>query len=44
MSFSTIDVSVREAEGVEVTDDTLTAKLADGRSISVPMAWYPLAW
>ncbi len=41
MSFLTIDVSVSEAEGVEVTDDTLTAELADGRSISVPLGWYP---
>ncbi len=41
MTFSTIDVSVPEAEGVEVTDDTLTAELSDGRSISVPLAWYP---
>ena len=41
MTFLTIDVSVPEAEGVEVTDDTLTAELADGRSISVPLAWYP---
>ena len=41
MSFSTIDVSIPAAEGVEVTEDTLTAELADGRSISVPLAWYP---
>ena len=41
MSILTIDVSVPEAEGVKVTDDTLTAELADGRSISVPLAWYP---
>ena len=41
MSFLTIDVSVPVAEGVEVTEDTLTAELADGRSISVPLAWYP---
>ena len=41
MTFLTIDVSVPEAEGVEVTDDTLTAELSDGRSISVPLAWYP---
>ena len=25
----------------EVTEDTLTAELSDGRTISVPMAWYP---
>ena len=26
---------------VSVTDDTLTMDLADGRSISVPIGWYP---
>jgi hypothetical protein len=26
---------------VAVTDDTLMVDLADGRSISVPLAWYP---
>ncbi len=41
MTFLTIDVSVPEAEGVEVTDDTLTAELSDGRSISVPLVGYP---
>ena len=41
MTFLTIDVSVPKAEGVEVTDDTLTAELSDGRSISAPLAWYP---
>ena len=29
------------AEVVSVTEDTLTADLADGRTISVPLAWYP---
>jgi len=26
---------------VDVTDDDLTARLADGRRIVVPLAWYP---
>ncbi len=26
-------------EKVEITDDTITAHLADGRTISVPLAW-----
>ena len=26
---------------IEVTEDTLTAELLDGRIISVPLAWYP---
>jgi Protein of unknown function (DUF2442) len=27
--------------GVAVTDDTLSADLEDGRTISVPIGWYP---
>ncbi|MDE2704620.1 MAG: DUF2442 domain-containing protein [Gemmatimonadota bacterium] len=34
-------LKVPEAERVEVTDDTLMADLSDGRTISVPLAWYP---
>ena len=41
MIISTIEVQVPEAEDVLVTDDTLHLKLSDGRSISVPLAWYP---
>jgi hypothetical protein len=26
---------------VDVTDDALSVELSDGRSISVPLAWYP---
>jgi hypothetical protein len=29
------------ATGVQVSDDTLSVELADGRTISVPLAWYP---
>ena len=29
------------AEDVTVSDDTLCVDLSDGRSISVPLAWYP---
>ena len=29
------------AQNVVVTHDTLTVDLNDGRSISVPLAWYP---
>lgn len=27
--------------GVEIDDDVLMVHLADGRSVSVPLAWYP---
>jgi hypothetical protein len=26
---------------VDVTDDTISIELADGRTISVPLSWYP---
>ncbi len=29
------------AQHVHVTDDTLSLDLSDGRSLSVPLAWYP---
>ena len=28
-------------QGVQVTDDALIVDLADGRTISAPLAWYP---
>jgi len=27
--------------GIELTEDTLSVSLMDGRTISVPLAWYP---
>ena len=41
MNISTVEVRVPDAKCVEVTEDTLTADLSDGRTISVPLAWYP---
>ena len=39
MNISTIDMP--QAERVEVTEEMLTATLSDGRTISVPLKWYP---
>jgi hypothetical protein len=41
MSISAIELEVPYAENVKVTKDTLSVDLSDGRSISVPLAWYP---
>ena len=41
MYVSTTEVSVPEAMTITVTEDTLTADLSDGRTISVPLSWYP---
>jgi hypothetical protein len=41
MSTLPNEVQSVAAIDVSVTDDTLTLDLADGRSISAPLAWYP---
>ncbi|MBI5460654.1 MAG: DUF2442 domain-containing protein [Gammaproteobacteria bacterium] len=38
---SAIDLNIPDAVGVTVTDDTLSVELSDGRTISVPLEWYP---
>ena len=35
------EISLTEATTVAVTEETLTAELSDGRTISVLLAWYP---
>jgi hypothetical protein len=42
MTSLTIELSeVPMIQRVTVTDDTLSSDLSDGRTISVPLAWYP---
>ena len=41
MRPSLLGMTVPLATTVTATDDTLTAELNDGRTISVPLAWYP---
>ena len=36
-----IEIEIPIAEKVSVTNDTLCVDLNDGRTISVPIAWYP---
>jgi hypothetical protein len=36
-----ITLSLPRVTGVSVTDDTLSVDLEDGRSVSVPIGWYP---
>jgi len=35
------ELQIAKALEVNVTDDTLTVDLADGRTLSVPLTWYP---
>ena len=41
MTTSATETTTPLATGVAVTDDTLTVDLSDGRTVSVPLAWYP---
>ena len=40
MSSSVVEANPR-AQQVQVTEDELTVSLADGRRVSVPLAWFP---
>ena len=41
MTTSTVEIKVPSAMGVEVSEITLSVELNDGRTISVPVGWYP---
>ena len=41
MSTLAIKIEVPNVNNVIVTDDSLTVELDDGRTVSVPLAWYP---
>ena len=41
MSISPIEIELPRAEDVRVTNDTLIVDLSDGRTISVPLEWFP---
>ena len=41
MTSLAVELEIPSAENVTITDDTLSVDLSDGRTISVPVAWYP---
>ena len=41
MSTSAVEREIPDAIDVKVSDDTLSVELRDGRTISVPLDWYP---
>jgi hypothetical protein len=41
MHTSAVEISVPYAENVTITEDALTVELSDGRTLSVPLAWFP---
>ena len=41
MTISVLEIEIPYATDVHITEDTLTVDLSDGRSISVPVSWFP---
>ncbi len=41
MNFSETELSAPTATSVSVTEDSLTVDLSDGRTIVVPLPWFP---
>lgn len=41
MAITAIQIEVPYAVDARVTDDTLSVDLNDGRTIAVPLGWYP---
>lgn len=41
MSISELELRMPTAEHVDVSAETLSVELSDGRTISAPLAWYP---
>ncbi|MEW6377977.1 MAG: DUF2442 domain-containing protein [bacterium] len=41
MNILTAEIQAARAQYISVTQDTITIDLTDGRTISVPLAWYP---
>ena len=41
MPTSAFEIHVPNAQSVIITDDALTVALSDGRTLSVPLVWFP---
>jgi hypothetical protein len=44
MSFSVLEVQEARAQTARVDDDSLIVDLVDGRTIIVPLVWFPRLW
>jgi hypothetical protein len=44
MTSLVIEILEASAQDVSLSEDSLTVDLADGRTIIVPLVWYPRLW
>ena len=44
--MSSLDVEIQEAraQAVQINDESLTVDLVDGRTVIVPLVWFPRLW
>ena len=41
MNTLTFEIRLAQIQSISISEDTLAADLSDGRTISVPLNWYP---
>ena len=41
MNTITVEIRLAQIQDVQITEETLTVELNDGRTVSVPLGWYP---
>jgi hypothetical protein len=44
MSSLAVEIQEARAQSVSVSEDSLTVDLKDGRTVIVPLVWYPRLW
>ena len=44
MSSSGVDIQEARAQALSVSDEALAVDLVDGRTVIVPLVWYPRLW
>ncbi|MBF0491889.1 MAG: DUF2442 domain-containing protein [Deltaproteobacteria bacterium] len=41
MNFLAIEIEIPSIDNVNITEDSLSVDLSDGRTITAPLAWFP---
>jgi hypothetical protein len=44
MNSSVVEIQEARAQRVKVSEDALTVDLTDGRTVIVPLSWFPRLW
>src|SRR3990167_9488984 len=44
MNTSAVEIQEPRAQDLKITEDNLVVELVDGRTLTVPLAWFPRLW